>query len=167
MNQKNLLNQQEYNYWYSKIYGYFYRRVNAQIDARELTNDTLTDFFLYDKEIKNSKALVFKIASNKLKNFIRNKSKKPFETDLEKIEIGYSTHYQERSLSLIECAKKELSSKQFEVVEMCVLCDFTSPRVSQELNISKVNVRQILFRSLKKLREKCRQIWLNLNDKFN
>ena len=50
MNQKNPPTQQEYNHWYSRIYGYFYRRVNTEIDVRELTSDTLADFFLYPKE---------------------------------------------------------------------------------------------------------------------
>jgi len=155
--------QEEYNLWYSRIYGYFYRRVNTQTQARDLTNETLTDFFIYPKEIEHERAFMFKIAENKLKNFIQQKVKTPAVEDIDELEIGYSVHYQDRAQHLIECAKKILNKQQFDVVEMCILCDFSSPKVASQLGISAGNVRQILSRSLQKLRQTCKQIWIDSN----
>jgi RNA polymerase sigma factor (sigma-70 family) len=161
----NQLTQEIYDHWYSRIYGYFYRRLESQSDVREMTADTLTDFFTYQKEIENPKSFIFKIAENKLKSFIKNKSNKPFVADIDEVDettASYSSHYFERSSALVDCAKNQLKPEQFSIVEMCVLCDFTAVRTAEELNLSSTNVRQILSRSLKKLREKCKQLWLNL-----
>jgi RNA polymerase sigma factor (sigma-70 family) len=163
------LTTENYNYWYSRIYGYFYRRVNTSTEARDLTCDTLSDFFTYSKEIENPQALIFKIAQNKLRNFIRNKSNTPFIEDIDNQDLdqkvfSYSKHYQDKMSSLVECAKKQLKNQHFQVLELSVLCDFSSQRVASELNLKPDNVRQILSRSIKKLREKCRQIWLDSNN---
>lgn len=161
------LTTENYNHWYSRIYGYFYRRINSSSDVRDLTCDTLSDFFTYNKEIQNPQAFIFRIAQNKLKNFIRDKSNKPFienieSEDLNKLEVSYSNVYQEKVYSIIECAKKHLKNEHFQILELSVLCDFSSQRVAGELNLKPDNVRQILSRSIKKLREKCHKVWLNL-----
>jgi RNA polymerase sigma factor (sigma-70 family) len=163
------LTTENYNYWYSRIYGYFYRRVNTSTQVRDLTCDTLSDFFSYSKEVENPKALIFKIAQNKLRNFIKNKSNTPFiegidNENLDQKVLSYSSHYQDKLSGLIECAKKQLKDEHFQILELSVLCDFSSQRVASELNLKSDNIRQILSRSIKKLREKCRQIWLNLKD---
>ncbi len=163
------LTVEDYNYWYSRIYGYFYRRVDSATLVRDLTVDTLSDFFTYKKEIQNPKSLIFKIAQNKLKNFIKSKANSPFVENIEnenlnQLEISYSSHYQDKASSLIECAKKQLKEEHFKILELSVLCDFSSQRVANELNLKSDNVRQILSRSIKKLRQECRQIWFNLNN---
>lgn len=161
------LTTESYNHWYTRIYGYFYRRLNTVTEVRELTVDTLADFFTYSKAIEDPKALIFKIAENKLKSYLRSKAKQPLVEDIEdtklKTKLSYSGHYYYRTEILIDCARQSLKPKHFEVVELCVLCDFSSQRAAAELNLKPDNVRQILRRSLKKLREKCRQIWLSMN----
>jgi len=164
MTNNNPPTQQEYDAWYAKIYGYFYRRVNTVTQARDLTNDTLADFFLYSKQMENPKALIFQMAKNRLSNFIRSKTRHPGPIDIDNFEFSYSDHYKKRGEYLIQCAKKNLDERQFAVVEMCILCDFTSKKVSEELQVSSVNVRQILSRSLKKIKEKCKQIWLEMTN---
>ena len=50
-----LKSQDDWNYWYDRVFSYFYRRVNTRFDAEELTAKTLNDFFLTSKEIENQK----------------------------------------------------------------------------------------------------------------
>lgn len=47
-----------------------------------------------------------------------------------------------------------------EIVNLCISQDFKSSKVAQKLNISAVNTRQRLSRDLKKLRDKCLEVWM-------
>ena len=157
------LNQDNYNYWYNLVYAYFYRRVNTKEDADDLTSVVLSDFFMYKKEIEKPIGLIWAIAKNKLKIFIYQKTKTPVSNEnIEELEKIYSDSYYSRAESLINCAKKQLKNLDFDIVELSVLCDFDSKTVSEQVNLRPDNVRQKLSRSLKKLREKCRQIWVEM-----
>jgi RNA polymerase sigma factor (sigma-70 family) len=157
------LNQENYNYWYNLVYAYFYRRVNTKEDADDLTSGVLSDFFMYQREIEKPIALIWGIARNKLKSFIYQKTKIPVSNEnIEDLENVYSETYYNRIEGLINCAKKQLQPVDFDIVELSVLCDFDSKTVGEQVNLKPDNVRQKLSRSLKKLREKCRQIWLEM-----
>ncbi len=162
--QKIHLNQDNYNYWYNLVYAYFYRRISIKEDADDLTSSVLSDFFMYEKEIEKPIGLIWAIARNKLKTFFLKKSKTLFSNenieDMEDIENVYSQSYYDRTENLINCAKKQLKTVDFDILELSVFCDFDSKKIATKLNLKPDNVRQRLSRSLKKLREKCRQIWL-------
>lgn len=163
MSNKIPLTQDNYNYWYNLVYAYFYRRVNTQQDADDLTSSVLSDFFMYEGEVKNPIALIWTMARNQLKSFIYQKTKTPLSSqNIEDLESMYSTTYYDRMTGLIKCAKRQLKPLEFEVVELSVLCDFSSKEVAKQVDLTPANARQKLSRSLKKLRDKCRQIWLEI-----
>jgi DNA-directed RNA polymerase specialized sigma24 family protein len=74
----------------------------------------------------------------------------------------YSDHYQDKLERLKKCIKEQLKPIDQDIVEICVMCDFSGKRAAEELGLSYDNVRQRLSRSISKLRQKCRQAWLNL-----
>jgi RNA polymerase sigma factor (sigma-70 family) len=160
--------QQEWNHWYNLVYGYFFRRVNSRAEADELTSDTVTDFFLKDQEIDNPKAFIFGIARHKLYKHIDHKSKRSvanLEDHAENlsyadVEEHYSDNYLAKTEDLKNCVERQLKPQDQDIVELCVVCEFSSERVADELSLNAPNVRQRLSRALKKLREKCREIWL-------
>jgi len=100
--------------------------------------------------VENASALIYGIARNKLKTFYGAK-KKEFARDVTKMEedFEYCPHYQSKSEHLIACAKQQLKPIDFDVVEMCVLCDFSRKRVAEELHMKIENVRQRLSRAVK------------------
>jgi len=165
----------EWQIYYPKVYGYFFRRVNNRLDVEDLTSLVLTYFFeaITNPEkaakIKSPNAYLWKIAYNQLVVFIKQKSKNPipiglddnFEIADESMDNTRSTNYIERSKKLLECINSTLSGLDLIIVTKSLIEDWTSPKVAEELNLTAVNVRKRLSRAVSKLRAKCKMVWQN------
>lgn len=154
----------EWDYWYSRVYAYFFRRVNSVFEVEELTARTLNDFFLTEEQIRSDKGLMWRIARCKLLDFI--KTKKPGTVELtehyqDQTEPGFSHFYQEKIAAIKDCLQRNLTLKEYQIVDMCVMYDFSSKDAAAELGLRPDNLRQILSRSLKKVRKICLDKWLN------
>jgi RNA polymerase sigma factor (sigma-70 family) len=154
----------EWDYWYSRVYAYFFRRVNSSYEVEELTARTLNDYFLTQEEVRSDKALMWRIARCKLLDFI--KTKKPAHLELNEHyqnqpEPGFSNFYKEKVIAIQDCLRRNLNQKEYQIIEMCVMYDFSSKDAAAELGIKPDNLRQILSRSLKKVRKICLDKWLN------
>ena len=162
---------------YDQVYGFFYRRVNSRFDVEDLTMETLERSYITEKKIDNPNGFLWGIARNKMLEYIRYKGKNQFQelADWTKSENGQnntnelqdnllqmyqSSEYQAKLERLKECARNQLSDLDLEIVELCVSQDFKSSEVAAKLNISPENVRQRLSRAIKKLRDKCREVWV-------
>jgi RNA polymerase sigma factor (sigma-70 family) len=164
------VDKQTWDEWYTKVYGYFYRRVENRNDVEDLTSSVLHDYFLKEETITHPKALMWTIARNKLYTFFKQKSNThqvySLDDESESDDNGFadreihpSSFYEAKMSHLLECVKKQLSGVDFDIVEMSILCDFSGKRVAEETGLTPGNVRQRLFRSVNKLREKCRNVW--------
>ena len=159
------LTQDEWDTWYDKIYGYFFRRVNNQFDVEELTAVTLNNFCLTEKVLENESAYIFGIAKYKLLDYIRQKYKKPAMHSIEDVDSiedmvdDYNPSYSDRLEKLKQCMQETLKGDDMQIVELCVMYDFSGPKVAEKMNLSAVNVRAKLSRSIKKLKLNCRQVW--------
>lgn len=60
----------------------------------------------------------------------------------------------------MECAEKYLEKENLEIVEMCIMEDFSGKEVAKKTNLKEATVRQRLKRSLDKIRKNCLKIWL-------
>jgi RNA polymerase sigma-70 factor, ECF subfamily len=157
--------------YYPKVFGYFYRRVNNRQDVEDLTSLTLAGFFvaIQKSEILNQNALIWKIAHNQLVSFIRTKSKNPISIDFstdeilidEKAENTRSGNYTHKLESLLQCINNQLTGDQKLIVQNSIIDDKKSYEIAIEMNITASNVRQILSRSIQKLKTKCKQLWIN------
>jgi RNA polymerase sigma factor (sigma-70 family) len=119
MNNQTL--QQEWDYYYPKVYGYFFRRISNKSDVEDLTAMVLHKFFEVlispgkSANLTNKNAYLWKIAYNHLADFIQNKQKRPLTIDIEdefetpdnSIEKFYSKRYQERIPYLVRIFKIE------------------------------------------------------------
>ena len=160
-----MISEEEYNEKYNMIYGYFYRRVSNRMIVEDLTVDTLSQFYTTEKQIENPKSYVFGIAKNKLREFIRSKSKSEQVADVDEVEVAlsgeeYSHEYMSRLEHLKECVEKFTKDKDKELIELCIMCDFSRERVADELGMSYDNVRQRLSRAVKLLKNKCADAWI-------
>lgn len=161
-----LVTQNEWNERYNQVYGYFFRRLNNRADVDELTSDTVTEFFLKEIPIQNPKAFLFAIARNKLYQYIDKKSHNQntsFDDLTETISYdtvdNYSNYYLSKTEELKKCIERQLKQQDKDIVELCIICEFSSQRVAEELKLKAPNIRQKLSRILKKLRNECRKIW--------
>lgn len=148
------LNQQNWNTWYDKIYGYFYLRITDTCVVENLTSETVTDFFMYEKNIEHESAFIFGIASNKFKKFLRDKKNKPHLTNVEDHETTSQTSDTMVELrNNIEGFYQHMSDADKEIIELCIMCDFSSQRAAEELKIQPDAVRKRLSRALSRLRK--------------
>jgi RNA polymerase sigma factor (sigma-70 family) len=171
MNNQTL--KEEWEYYYPKVYGYFFKRVNNRIDVEDLTAMVLHKFFEVlirpekSANLTNKNAYLWKIAYNHLADFIQNKQKRPlaigiddeFELGDNSIEKFYSKSYQERVKNLLKCIKSQVKELEYNIIEMSFFEELTSLEISKVLNLKSPAIRQKLSRSLKKVREKCKKLW--------
>jgi RNA polymerase sigma-70 factor, ECF subfamily len=150
--------------YYAKVYGYFYRRLDDKFLVEDLTAETLNDFFLSSKN--STQQYLWGIARNKLYGFLRQKYKEKLlnleDGDDLLLDFGknYSSHYLEKIELLKECVNEQLNQTDQEIVNLSIQEDFNSKDIASKLGINHGNVRIRLFRAIKKLKSKCKQIWL-------
>ncbi len=157
--------------YYPKVFGYFFRRISNREDVEDLTSLTLTAFVdnLTNKSIQNPHAFLWKIAHNQLLVFIRFKQKQPipisleedFEVEVEATDNSQNQHALDRIKNLMHCVEQNLSGIELIIVKGIIQEERSSAELATELNLKADNVRQKLSRSLKKLREKCTELWQN------
>lgn len=162
------IQQSDWDYWYDKVYGYFYRRVNSRYDTEELTADTLNSFFLSETDHQNNYGYLWGIAKNKFYTYLKQKNQEKLkqqtlQNSLEEVVLNTnirSDHYNHKMQVLQECINRCLKNQDQEIVKLCVQEDFSSQEVSKILSISSGNVRVRLARAIKKIRDNCSKIWL-------
>jgi len=164
---------------YPKVYGYFLRRLDNRLDVEDLASITLTSFLQKYRQnpdkITNKHAFLWKIAHNQLCLFIKSKSKTFLSISLEDeiednidtgidlaIENERSKELQIRIQKLIKCMENHLKNPELIIVKRIIMDDEKSTNLGKELNLTPENIRQKLSRSLKKLKIKCKSVWLDI-----
>jgi RNA polymerase sigma factor (sigma-70 family) len=163
----------EWEFYYPKVYGYFFRRLDNRLDVEDLTGLVLFQFLeiILDEEksarILNKNAYLWKIAHNQLITFINTRNKKTifvglddnFEIVDEKAEIQKSAYYNHRIENLLLCIKQNLNGVDYNIVNLSLVEDKKSPEVAEILSLTAENVRKRLSRSVSKLKDKCKAVW--------
>jgi RNA polymerase sigma factor (sigma-70 family) len=167
--QQNLQNNWEY--WYPRVYGYFYKRVNNKTDVEDLTANTLSTTFLA-KNVLNMQAYTWKVAHNYLVRYIDLKVKTPIPVnwddnlewspapEYEDVESQYSQNFETKLTSLKECIADQLTSPGDKMlIDLSIYKEHNSTQIGQLLNLKPDTVRQKLSRTLKKLKKHCTSLW--------
>jgi RNA polymerase sigma factor (sigma-70 family) len=172
---------EEWKYWYNKVYGYFYKRLNGEYEIEELTAQTLNTAFLA-KDIKNFKAYLWKVAHNYLVRYIQTKNLEPFvigfddnfdigsdgETKFEveeTIENLVSVNYKKTVSRMLQCIHNFLNPLDKQILELAIYEEKNSTQIATVVGLNSGNVRQRLSRVIKKLRSKCLALWQTLTQK--
>jgi len=165
----------EWEEYYPKVYGYFFRRLDNRLDVEDLTSLVLSEFLKViinpekSYKILNKNAYLWKIAHNQLSVFINTKSKQAvlvglddnFEILDERVELERSLSYQDKINSLLHCIQNNLTDIDYKIVNLSLIEDRKSPEVATILNLSAENIRKRLSRSVAKLKVQCVSIWKN------
>jgi len=173
---------EQWNYWYPRVYGYFYKRIEDKQTVEDLTAETITTAFLA-KNVKNFKAYLWKVAHNYLVKYIHTKNTNPmmvgwseaidldqyqqpqFSLD-ETIETTRSNNYSRLLKEMTDCFYANLSNEiDKKIIHLSIVQEKNSTQIAQELSLIAGTVRQKLARSLDKLKRKCVHIWYNLTEK--
>jgi RNA polymerase sigma factor (sigma-70 family) len=164
----DIIHQQElWNEYYSKVYGYFFKRVFVKEDVEEITTTTMNAFFqsLYDNtkspSITNHHGYLWQIAKNQLYSYIKTKSSNVNLNieDFDNFEAKPTQLFEDRMASLKQCLKINCSDEEYEMIMMLVIDNIASKEVALQFNLSPENVRQRLSRTIKRLKSQCTQLY--------
>jgi RNA polymerase sigma factor (sigma-70 family) len=162
------ISQKEWDEYYSKVYGYFYRRIESKFEVEELTANTMNDFFLTEKKLENPNVFLWAVARNKLISHIKTKKLASMDIDdadyinEEEQDKVYSIYYEQRMEKLLECMRKQLKKEDQEIIELSVMEDFSSKNIGIKLDLKADVVRKRLSRGIKKLKQNCKEIWVKV-----
>jgi RNA polymerase sigma factor (sigma-70 family) len=157
-----------WDYWYPRVYSYFYKRIDKKDLIEDLTAETMNTVFLCKNEIQNLPAYMWKVAHNYLVKYIKTKSTSPmtvaFDDDLDSyepisVELEITTErpgFDQRKQDLIECINhSNISEIEREIMLGSIIKDLNSTDLSRLLNIKPDTIRQKLKRTLEKVRSQC------------
>ena len=164
--------ENQWKQYFPKVYGYFFRRIDAKIDVEDLTSLVMESFINAlnnpDKILSNPNGYLWRVAHNHLVDYIKHKSKQPKTFSLdenfdividESLENHRSDHFQSKVTDVMQCVETNLKGLEYKIVQQVVMYDQKSVDVAKDLNLKPENVRQIVSRSLKKLKAKCLDLW--------
>lgn len=152
-----------YDRYVERIYRFIYFKVQNREDAEDVTSEVFLKAWQYiiqksPSEIESVSGLLFSIARNAVIDLYRQRAKKPLvsievvseviaeQKDVESIE------YKEDVAHMVELIKK-LKQDYQEVLLLKYVEDLKISEIAKVLGKSSVNVRVILHRAMKKLKE--------------
>jgi DNA-directed RNA polymerase specialized sigma24 family protein len=110
--------EENWNYWYPRVYGYFYKRVDQKTEVEDLTANTMNTAFTA-QNVLNFQAYIWRVAHNYLVKYINTKNTDPtpisFNEDWmsgefqEKEENIISDHYTDKIKQLMECVQNNIN----------------------------------------------------------
>jgi RNA polymerase sigma factor (sigma-70 family) len=158
-----MTNEELWEIYYPKVYGYFFRRVNSVEDVEDLTSSVLTTFLttiISNPEIQKPHGYLWKVAYHQLVRYIDTKSKRPVsveidesfvapdnrETEIQAIELNKKLE------SVMVYAKSELSGEEYTIFSRSYIDGDKIMDIAHDLDLKANTVSQKLKRIIAKLR---------------
>lgn len=155
-----------YNLYVDQLYRFIYFKVGSREEAEDLCSAVFLKTWNYIlgnslKEHKTLKALLYKIARNLIiDHYRKNKDKETVSLDSDKgIEVVDEKQNQAREIELktdllvLETKLPELKDEYREVIILRFVNELSIKEIAEILGKQKGNVRILIFRALKALRE--------------
>jgi RNA polymerase sigma factor (sigma-70 family) len=163
--------QDQWDYWYPRVYGYFYKRITDKTTVDDLTANVLSTVFLA-KDIINMNGYVWKVAHNYLVRYIDTKVKSPIVVGWDDnlnwipdeqnydLENAVSPVYTDKMLNLKLCIDNQISSEEEkQLIQLSIYEEKTSSEIERLTGIKSNTIRKKLSRLLRKVKEHCRDPW--------
>jgi RNA polymerase sigma factor (sigma-70 family) len=153
-----------WNEYYTRVFAYFYKRVNSYEDTEELASTSMTLFLSKaEKEEISADAqygYLWKIVRTQLANHLRTKLSKPIPISLENdedfemsdMESKTSTQYESLIQSVFQQAENILKPDEFLLLKLSYQDGKNSIQIADQLSSNPVTIRKCLSRIIKKLK---------------
>jgi RNA polymerase sigma-70 factor (ECF subfamily) len=153
-----------YRHYLPKIFNYVSYRVPDQTTAEDLTASiferALANFGSYSVERAAFSTWLFTIARNVVANYLRKQSRRPAMVTvdaLSQVEVEASSPEQAiieaEEFRRIKMVLSRLDEREQEVIALRFSTELKSQEIAQIMGLSPANVRVLLHRSLRKLRQ--------------
>lgn len=156
-----------YSYIFDKYHKKIYRFIFFKVSNQELAEDLASQVFLQvwehiinKNKITELQAFIYQVARNKVIDYYRNKEKEELPLIFENQEAGSSIKINEQKI-LDQAIDNEVLTKLInklkgnyrEVIILRFVEEYSINEIAKILNKSKVNIRVLIHRALKELKD--------------
>ena len=153
---------EKYQQFFPRVFAYVYGRVHNVHQAEDLVSEVFERAFLKMGSLRNDEAFatwLFTIARNLVTSQARKRGRESIvDPDILKSVVATSISVENEVLvreevaAVVECLKK-FPQREQDIVSLKFDAELTNGQIAQVMGLSEANVRVILFRTLRKLRE--------------
>jgi RNA polymerase sigma-70 factor (ECF subfamily) len=153
---------EKYQQFFPRVFAYVYGRVYNVHQAEDLVSEVFERAFLKRGSLRNDEAFatwLFTIARNLVTSQARKRGREfVVDPDILKSVVATSISVENEVLvreevaAVVECLKK-FPQREQDIVSLKFDAELTNGQIARVMGLSEANVRVILFRTLRKLRE--------------
>ena len=153
---------EKYQQFFPRVFAYVYGRVYNVHQAEDLVSEVFERAFLKMGSLRNDEAFatwLFTIARNLITSYARKRGRESIvDPDILKSVVATSMSVENEVLireevaAVVECLKK-FPQREQDIVSLKFDAELTNGQIARVMGLSEANVRVILFRTLRKLRE--------------
>ena len=162
-----------YNEYFAKVFAYVYGRVQDKEVSLDIVSDVFEKAFVKVRSLRSRDAFgswLFTIARNEVSSHWRKE--KPAQKAAREAAIEKELHSQPKSLEDVLVHKERLAflstlvgglpKREQEIIALKFDAELTNREIASVLSTSEVNVRVTIFRALRKLRDRMKNLGDNL-----
>jgi len=156
MQTKDSIQSEVYSLYYNKVFGYVLNRVHSRADAEDITSEVFLKVFSksdeFDLHRSGASTYIFRVMQTTLADFYRKN--RIVYTPLEEVsdEIDETENLDEL-LTFLDDALGTLTERELAIVILHYYHGLSHKEVAKKMQLSYVNVRQICYVALEKLRK--------------
>ena len=153
---------EKYQQFFPRVFAYVYGRIHNVHQTEDLVSEVFERAFLKMGSLRNDEAFatwLFTIARNIVTSHARKRGRESVvDPDILKSVVATSISVENEVLireevaAVVECLKK-FPQREQDIVSLKFDAELTNGQIAQVMGLSEANVRVILFRTLRKLRE--------------
>jgi len=153
---------EKYQQFFPRVFAYVYGRVYNVHQTEDLVSEVFERAFLKMSSLRNDEAFatwLFTIARNLVTSQARKRGRESIvDPDILKSVVATSISVENEVLvreevaAVVECLKK-FPQREQDIVSLKFDAELTNGQIARVMGLSEANVRVILFRTLRKLRE--------------
>ena len=154
---------EKYQQFFPRVFAYVYGRIHNVHQTEDLVSEVFERAFLKMGSLRNDEAFatwLFTIARNLITSYARKRGRESVvDPDILKSVVATSMSVENEVLvreevaAVVECLKK-FPQREQDIVSLKFDAELTNGQIAQVMGLSEANVRVILFRTLRKLRER-------------
>src|SRR3990172_545990 len=154
---------EKYEKFFPRVFAYVYGRVHNTHQAEDLVSEVFERAFIKMDSLRNDEAFatwLFTIARNLVTSHARKRGRESIvDPDILKSVVATSLSVEnevrvgEEVAAVVGCLKK-FPQREQDIVSLKFDAELANGQIAQIMGLSEANVRVILFRTLRKLRER-------------
>ncbi|MDO8611498.1 MAG: sigma-70 family RNA polymerase sigma factor [Dehalococcoidia bacterium] len=154
---------EKYQQFFPRVFAYVYGRIHNVHQTEDLVSEVFERAFLKMGSLRNDEAFatwLFTIARNIVTSHARKRGRESVvDPDILKsvvattVSVENEVLIREEVAAVVECLKK-FPQREQDIVSLKFDAELTNGQIAQVMGLGEANVRVILFRTLRKLRER-------------